>query len=172
MLRAVDLARKSRSEPGQGLPKSRCGYRPRWQGAGGGVRGELSPAEHAEFTLLDIKLAGKTLAGATLFTTLEPCTSRDHPKIACAERIIERRIKRVYIGMLDPNEQIRGRGELRLRAAGIELARFDPDLVLEIEELNRDFTKKHADGLTRRRMKVQTNDPVKPGEVGPDGHSR
>ena len=51
----------------------------------------------------------------------------------------------MVIGVLDPNDDIKGRGVLRLRDAGIEVAMFDADLMAPIEEMNRDFASQHAD---------------------------
>lgn len=71
---------------------------------------------HAE--IVAIRAAAKLAIGATLYTTLEPCnhTGRTGP---CTQAIIDARITRVVIGVVDPDEKVSGRGITRLREAGI-----------------------------------------------------
>jgi pyrimidine deaminase RibD-like protein len=102
-------------------------------------RGELAPGDHAEYTVLEKKLRDADVSGATVYTTLEPCTSRNHPKVPCVERLLDRKIGRVVIGMLDPNQRIRGQGEWRLAKHNVEIGRFAPNQMRSLLELNRDF---------------------------------
>jgi pyrimidine deaminase RibD-like protein len=157
---AIAEARKCKSEPGKVSPKVGAVVVRDGRVVDVAFRGELAPGDHAEFTLLEKKLSEDVLAGSTLYATLEPCTTRNEPKLPCAEWIIERRIRKVIIGVLDPNRAILGTGELRLRDAGIEIGRFDPDLMAQIEELNRDFIRQHI---------ASTQSEEKPaGPSGPD----
>lgn len=122
-------------------------------------RGE-SPKSHAEYIALDQKLSDDLVAGATVYTTLEPCTTRKHPKIPCAQRLVDRRVARVVIGMLDPNPQIIGRGVQTLRDAGIEIQFFHGELQAQVEEMNREFirTQKERQKL-REAIREQANQP-------------
>ena len=73
---------------------------------------------HAEIdALVRAEAAAK---GATLYTTLEPCahTGRTPP---CVEAIIAAGVRRVVIGIEDPDAHVAGRGTRRLRDANIEV---------------------------------------------------
>lgn len=170
MERAIALAKRCVSEPGKVSPKVGAIVARDGVILGEAYRGELSPGDHAEFTVFEKKLAGETLTGATLYTTLEPCTRRGPDRVPCAERVTERHIGKVFIGTLDRNKKILGQGEIALLDAGIQVAHFDPDLIPVIEELNRDFLREHRKGVKRRRTKAETQDPVDPEAVGPNGY--
>lgn len=137
---AVDEARKSTAEDDREHPMVGCVVVKDGQVLATAHRGEMKGC-HAEFIALEKKLGDATLSGCTVYTTLEPCTTRNHPKIPCADRLIERKVARVVYGMLDPDPRICGKGIRRLQERKIEVKWFAHELVMELEELNRHFTR-------------------------------
>lgn len=73
---------------------------------------------HAEANA--IKNAGTKVNNSTLYVNLEPCShfGRTPP---CTEEIINAGIKRVMIGIKDPNPMVNGKGVNVLKKAGIEV---------------------------------------------------
>ena len=74
--------------------------------------------------------------GATLYVNLEPCAHHGRTP-PCADAVLAAGIKRVVIGMVDPNPLVRGRGVRRLRRAGVEVK--TGVLREDCERLNEDF---------------------------------
>ncbi len=104
-------------------------------------RGEIRNGEHAEYTLLDKKLRDKPLSSWILFTTLEPCApgARNHPKLACAERIVNARIGKVYIGIEDPDPNVDRKGIKYLQDSGIEVEMFNKEFQEIIYNDNKEY---------------------------------
>ena len=76
---------------------------------------------HAEvMALRDALSRGERIAGATVHVTLEPCSHHGRTP-PCCDALIAAGIARVEFAVHDPNRQVRGAGEARLRAAGIEV---------------------------------------------------
>ncbi len=79
---------------------------------------KMAGTPHAEVHAL--RNAGDKARNSTLYVTLEPCnhTGRTPP---CTEAILEAGVKRVVIGMPDPNPQVGGGGEDYLASRGVSV---------------------------------------------------
>lgn len=112
------------------------------------ARGWTQPGgrPHAEPEAL--RRAGERARGATLYVTLEPCAhfGKTPP---CADAIIAAGVRRVVIGVGDPDPRTRGDGIARLKAAGIAV-----EVGLDAEEA-RWVTLGHILRVTERRPFVQ-----------------
>ncbi|MFP4165669.1 MAG: bifunctional diaminohydroxyphosphoribosylaminopyrimidine deaminase/5-amino-6-(5-phosphoribosylamino)uracil reductase RibD [Opitutales bacterium] len=90
---------------------------------GGEVRAEgthRSAGEpHAEIDALR-QLGRKPAADATLYVTLEPCSTQGRTG-ACTDAILESGVSRVAVGAVDPNPSHAGRGIELLREGGVEV---------------------------------------------------
>ena len=83
-----------------------------------GFSRETGPADHAEEVAL-AKLAGPVPAGATLYSSLEPCAARASRPRPCAELIIAAGLCRVVIAWREPPLFVPGGGAGVLEAAGV-----------------------------------------------------
>ena len=73
---------------------------------------------HAE--IMALMQAGPDAIGGTLYATLEPCSHHGRTP-PCADTIVATGVKRVVVGIEDPDPNVRGRGIARLRDAGIDV---------------------------------------------------
>jgi 5-amino-6-(5-phosphoribosylamino)uracil reductase len=98
-----------------------------------GHTGESDPLNHAEEEAIAKALAaGADLRGATMYSTIEPCTGRKSKSQSCADLIIAHGMSRVVIALREPDRFCRCEGVRRLTDAGIEvteIAAFAPDVI-------------------------------------------
>ena len=91
---------------------------------------------HAEVNAFNSVTDGALLSKSTLYVSLEPCAhyGRTPP---CARLVVEKGVRRVVVGCVDPFAKVHGRGIQIMRDAGIEV---DVGILeKQCQELNRRF---------------------------------
>jgi diaminohydroxyphosphoribosylaminopyrimidine deaminase / 5-amino-6-(5-phosphoribosylamino)uracil reductase len=104
-----------------------------------GYSRERNPADHAEeVALAKLAEAGageRLLAGATMYSSLEPCAARASRPVPCADLIIGSGVSRVVIAWREPPLFVPGGGATRLRKAGLAVTVI-PELAATAKAVN------------------------------------
>ena len=102
-----------------------------------GYTHETSPTHHAEQEALKKAVeAGAELRDATIYASMEPCTTRKSEPKSCTQLILEYGLKRVVFACYEPSKFVRCEGACTLRAAGVDV-RVYPDLADEVLQINK-----------------------------------
>lgn len=99
-----------------------------------GYSRETAATAHAEEAALT-RVPSKDLAGATLYSSLEPCGVRTSRPVPCARLIAGTAISRVVFALREPPTLAPGGGAGMLRAAGLEVVEL-PDLSDAVRAVN------------------------------------
>ncbi|MBQ6647634.1 MAG: bifunctional diaminohydroxyphosphoribosylaminopyrimidine deaminase/5-amino-6-(5-phosphoribosylamino)uracil reductase RibD [Muribaculaceae bacterium] len=119
---------------------------------------------HAEVNAIASVSDQSLLPQSTIYVTLEPCSHYGKTP-PCAKLLIEKGVRRVVVGTLDPFEKVSGRGVAMLREAGIEVT--VGVLERECRQLNKRFFTAHTTGMPWVLLKwAQSNDGFLADEQG------
>jgi pyrimidine deaminase RibD-like protein len=101
-----------------------------------GYSREDDPRDHAEeAALAKIPPGDDRLAGATVYSSLEPCSSRASRPRSCAELVVAAGIERVVFAWREPSVFVEGRGAEVLADAGVTVIEI-PDLADAVRRIN------------------------------------
>lgn len=102
-----------------------------------GYSRETAPHNHAEEeAILKADAAGVSLEGATIYSSMEPCSTRKSKPVSCTDLIIRHKMKRVVLAAYEPANFVTCFGVSKLSEAGI--------VVTVIEELSGEAMKANA----------------------------
>lgn len=113
-----------------------------------GYTGETRPHHHAEEEAL-ARLAGRPgldLSGASLYTSLEPCTTRRSSPASCTRLILDAGVGRVVLAWREPILFADCDGVETLRRHGVEVVEL-PDMADQVRAVNRHVLRSAASRL-------------------------
>ncbi|MFR9524434.1 MAG: dihydrofolate reductase family protein [Rikenellaceae bacterium] len=91
-----------------------------------GYTHQTSPTHHAEQEAVIKALeCGTDLKGATMYSSMEPCSQRSSEPRSCSQIIIEHQFARAIFALYEPNCFINCNGALNMRLAGIDVKCID-----------------------------------------------
>jgi len=106
---------------------------------------------HAENEAL--RRAGDRAMGSTVYVTLEPCAHQGSTP-PCAQSLIDAEVRRVVIGIEDPDPRVNGKGVKMLKMAGIRV-----DIGVrksDVEIATKGFLTRNIEGRPQISLKVAT----------------
>ncbi len=102
-----------------------------------GYTHQTSPTHHAEQEAVKKALqCGADLKGATMYSSMEPCSQRSSEPKSCSQIIIEHQFARAIFALYEPNCFVNCNGALNMRLAGIYVECID-SLAQRVREINR-----------------------------------